>query len=435
MTPKQLHATVIAMTICVVAPASAQDRVDPLLMKQIAQIKAIDNHTHAEPADPARGNNWRPAAPLGTSRYPDVVPLRRDNPDWIRAWHALYAYPHTNMQTGNLQRLLETKRQTMRKFGNDWPRHVLDMAGVEVALVNATSLGAGQRNARFRWVPYADPMLDPFSGDKSALSYTGGPSTINQLLTEAQVSTLPATLTEYNARVVDSTLARWAAEGAVAVKFLAAYARGLDFESTATETADGIYARGVVGQPTNPSERKMLQDYLFREIAARAGAHRLVVHIHTGNGDGPYFNNTRANPGLLEAAIGSQPLRKTNFVLLHGGWPFHHTTQAMLDKPNTYADFSAQTFYLGTHALAEVLRGWLGWHPEKVLFGSDAYSDMDSPLTDYEEKQWLMTDKARKALGIALTAMMRDGEITRERALVIARMVLRDNAIALYRLK
>ena len=34
-------------------------------------------------------------------------------------------------------------------------------------------------------------------------------------------------------------------------------------------------------------------------------------------------------------------------------------TQAMLDKPNTYTDFSAQTFYLTTHALTEVLRGWL----------------------------------------------------------------------------
>ena len=109
------------------------------------------------------------------------------------------------------------------------------------------------------------------------------------------------------------------------------------------------------------------------------------------------------------------------------------TTQAMLDKPNTYADFSAQTFYLTTHALAEVLRGWLAWHPEKVLFGTDAYSDAETPLTDYEEKQWLMTYKARRALAIALTSMMRDGEISRARAVKISRMVLHDNAAILYR--
>ena len=67
-----------------------------------------------------------------------------------------------------------------------------------------------------------------------------------------------------------------------------------------------------------------------------------------------------------------------------------------------------------------------------MLFGSDAYSDVDSPLADWEEKQWLMTHKARRALAIALTAMMNNGEITRERALQIARMVLHDNAAKLY---
>jgi hypothetical protein len=43
-----------------------------------------------------------------------------------------------------------------------------------------------------------------------------------------------------------------------------------------------------------------------------------------------------------------------------------------------------------------------------------------------------MTGKARRALAIALTAMMQNGEISRERALEIARLVLRDNAMKLY---
>ena len=41
----------------------------------------------------------------------------------------------------------------------------------------------------------------------------------------------------------------------------------------------------------------------------------------------------------------------------------------------------------------------------------------------------------REALTIALTGMMSDGEITRERARELARMVLRENAIKLYGLK
>jgi predicted TIM-barrel fold metal-dependent hydrolase len=243
----------------------------------------------------------------------------------------------------------------------------------------------------------------------------------------------PPTLIEFRVNIVQATLARWKKSGAVAVKFLCAYARGLDFAVVDEGAAAPVYAKAVKGaEPLSAAEQKLLEDYLFGAIAVAAGAQQLVVHVHTGNGDGPFFNNSRADPGLLEEAIGSRPLRKTNFVLLHGGWPYHAVAQAMTDKPNTWVDFSAQTFYLGTHQLAEVLRDWLSWHPEKVLFGTDAYSDDDSPLNDWEEKEYLMSGKARKALAIALTAMLQNGEITRERALEIARQVLRDNAMKLY---
>lgn len=412
----------------------AQEAADPKLIAEILQIRAIDNHCHDDSVDAQRGLNWRDDAPLGASRYPDVVPLRHDNPDWIRAWKALYGYRYNDMQPAHLRELLQTKRSLMRQTGDAWPRYVLDKAGVDIAFVNATKLGVGQQNARFRWVPYADPMLWPFSGDKIRLRFTGDGGSIAQLMREAGVGSVPTTLDDYDARVVDPTLKRWKAAGAVAVKFLAAYTRSLDFAVVERETAASLYSKAASGTTLAPAEAKALEDHLFSDIAARAGAYGLVVHIHTGNGDGPFFNNSNANPGLLESAIGSKPLRQTNFVLMHGGWPFHTIAQAMLDKPNTYVDFSAQTFYLTPHALALVLRGWLEWHPEKVLFGTDAYSDENSPLSDYEEKEWLMADNARHALAIALSAMIREGYITRGRASEIAHMIMRDNAVALYHL-
>jgi uncharacterized protein len=304
---------------------------------------------------------------------------------------------------------------------------------VDTALLNVVRPGAGQTNGRFRWVPYADPLLRPFADQASWLGYSGGDFTIAMLLREVGYSRPPPTLTEYRVNIVNATLARWKRSGAVAVKFLCAYVRSLDFEVVEEAAATPVYVKAVKGaEALAPAEQKLLEDYLFGAIAAAAGAQQLVVHIHTGNGDGPYFNNAHANPGLLENAINSRALRKTNFVLLHGGWPYHDLAQAMTDKPNTWADFSAQTFYLGTHQIADVLRNWLSWHPEKVLFGSDAYSDPDSPLTDWEEKEVVMTGKARRALAIALTAMMQNNEITRERALEIARLVLRENAMKLY---
>ena len=425
----------VAWLFCLVlvGAAVAQDAVDAKLLADIGRIRAIDNHMHGDPVDAARPTRWKDDNPLGTPRYPDVVGLQRTNPEWRAAWFALYGYSYADAELPHLKSLLATKRQTLASAGANWPSIVLDTAGVDIALLNAVRPGAGQTNGRFRWVPYADPLLRPFAGEARWLEYSGGDLSIGMLLRDVGFSRPPPTLTEYRINIVNATLMRWKRGGAVAIKFLSAYARTLDFEVVDEATAIPVYLKAAKGtEPLTDAEQKLLEDYLFGAICAAAGAQQLVVHIHTGNGDGPYFNNGRANPVLLENVINSRAQRKTSFVLLHGGWPYDDLAQAMIDKPNTYVDFSAQTFYLATHRIAEVLRNWLSWHPEKVLFGSDAYSDVDSPLSDWEEKEFLMTSKARRALTIALTAMVQNGEITRERALEIARLVLRDNAMKLY---
>jgi len=66
-----------------------------------------------------------------------------------------------------------------------------------------------------------------------------------------------------------------------------------------------------------------------------------------------------------------------------------------------------------------------------VLFGTDL-SPGGSPAIDWEEIGWQTTTSARDALAIALTEMMNDGEITRPRAMEIAKMVMRGNALRLY---
>ena len=53
-------------------------------------------------------------------------------------------------------------------------------------------------------------------------------------------------------------------------------------------------------------------------------------------------------------------------------------------------------------------------------------------LTPDELAAWIGTTSARHALAIALTGMMRDGEISRKRAEEIAVMVMRGNASKLY---
>jgi predicted TIM-barrel fold metal-dependent hydrolase len=95
-----------------------------------------------------------------------------------------------------------------------------------------------------------------------------------------------------------------------------------------------------------------------------------------------------------------------------------------------YLDFSAQDLSLTPATLAGSIRKWLEFVPEKVLFGTDAYPYSDE--MGWEESGWMAAKNGREALAIALTGMLRDGEISRSRASELARMVLRENARALY---
>jgi predicted TIM-barrel fold metal-dependent hydrolase len=179
-----------------------------------------------------------------------------------------------------------------------------------------------------------------------------------------------------------------------------------------------------------------LQDYLFRYISCEAGRLDLVVHIHTGFGIGKYFDVVDSNPLLLEPVFNDPVLRKTNFVITHGGWPFAKQSTAMLLKPNAYVDFSARAFLLYPREVSDVLRSWLEVSPDKVLFGTDGFElDPDMPFLNWEEFTCMGTSSARQALALALTEMMHDNEITYEEALSLARRVLRENAVKLYRLE
>jgi predicted TIM-barrel fold metal-dependent hydrolase len=137
-----------------------------------------------------------------------------------------------------------------------------------------------------------------------------------------------------------------------------------------------------------------------------------------------------SSPHLLEPAFNDSTLRATNFIIVHGGWPLINETQGLLGKPNVYADISMMDNLQSATVVAGVLRQWLGEFPEKVLFGSDAFDG--GVEQGWEQVAWVGTTTARKALAIALTSMMKDGEISRDRAQTLARMVLRENAAKAY---
>jgi len=253
---------------------------------------------------------------------------------------------------------------------------------------------------------------------------------LRRYLRDLRVAQLPATLEAYVRDVVAPTLERQRAAGAVAVKFEAAYLRPLDFDDPDSALARRVYARYVRGGTPTHAEYKALQDHLFRIIAREAGRRGMAVQVHVLETFGGFYRSAGAAPHLLEPAFNDSTLRGTHFVIVHGGWPLVDETLGLLAKPNVYADISMMDVVQSPTVLGGVLRTWLGEYPDKVLFGSDAFDG--GAEQGWEQVTWVGSTTARRAIAIALTGMLRDGEITRDRADSLARMVLRENALAAY---
>ena len=306
-------------------------------------------------------------------------------------------------------------------------------------LGNRVAMGPGLAKPHFEWVPYVDALLFPL--DNSTMETTPDRKQFfpleehlrGEYLKAVGMQSVPPTLDEYLARVVTPTLERQKSEGAIAEKFEVAYLRGFDFADTPRAEAERIYAKWVGRDHPDPAEYKALQDFLFRYIAAECGRLGMPVHLHTMSGSGGYFDIGAANPLLLEPVFNDPRLRRTRFVMLHGGWPFVREAGSLLQKPNVYLDFSQQSLVFPPRTMAVWLREWLETYPDEVLFGTDGYPF--SETLGWEEATWIAAHNARQALGLALTGMWRDGEISQARAAEIAQMVLRGNAAKLYGLK
>jgi hypothetical protein len=414
---------------------------DPQLLAEINKIKAIDNHSHppkvVAPGEKDDDFDALPCDPLEPSDPTTVS--RPENPQYVAAWKALYKYPYDDRSPEHVAELLQAKQKIMQEQGDNFPNWVLDQLGIETELANRVALGRGLQPPRFRWVPFDDALLFPLKNSALASEtpdrkffFQREIMLLRRYMKDVDRDVLPTSLQDYTTKVVTPVLELQKKNGAVAVKFEAAYLRSLDFgPPEPLEAVHQIYAHFVKGDVPLKPDYIRLQNYLFRYIAREAGRLGLPVHIHTGGGCGSYFMLMGSNPALLESVLNDPSLRKTNFVLVHAGaGAFTKYVNYLLMKPNVYADFSEQTWLISTRKLGENIRDLLEWYPEKVMFGTDLYPN--TPEINWEEIGWQATQSSREALAIALTGMMQDGEITRERALALARMALHDNAAKLY---
>jgi predicted TIM-barrel fold metal-dependent hydrolase len=427
-------ALLVTLSFAASAQLHAQLQIDPRIAAEISKIKAIDNHAHpVRPVWSGPPDTQYDALPVDSMEpYTEPLRTRAGSPLDADAWHQLFG-------AGPMDQLKKRRQQLIEQKRDGYANWVLDQLGIETMLANRVALGPGLAPPRFLWVPFEDALMFPLdnhglaSKNSDVKAFFADEDRLRQqYLKESGYSALPASFAEYLEKVVDATLQRHKRGGAVAVKFEAAYLRPLDFDDVPLQTAEAVYNRGRNGSISD-ADYKKLQDHIFRHIAAEAGRLGMAVHLHVAWGAGGYFQIAGTNPLQLESSFNDPRLHHTNFVMLHGGWPFTREITALLTKPNVYADFSAQTLMLYPRGAARILREWLEFAPDKVLFGTDAYPYSEE--SGWEQSGWIATQTTRQALGLALTEMMNDGEITRQRAFEMAHMVLHDNAAKLYGLK
>jgi hypothetical protein len=422
--------------------ALGQTPVDPSLQSYIKGIHAIDSHAHPmRPVAPgAPADSEYDALPL------DAIPpfsfparLAGTNPIWRAAQTALYAVAAAANDSLYKEAVKSAATRAIRERGLRFPEWALDQAGIDVMLANRIAMGPGLAAPRFRWVTFVDALMLPLDTRREAARspdtrslYPKEAALLHRYMRELGVAKMPATLDAYVASIVTPTLERQHDAGAVAVKFEAAYLRPLNFAEPNPVEARRVYAHYFGGGTPSPAEYRSLEDYLFRVIAHEAGRLNESVQIHTLENFGGFYGASGATPFQLEPTFNDSTLRGTNFIIVHGGWPFYAETEAMLGKPNVYADISMMDVLLPPAQLAPVLRQWLTQWPDKVLFGTDSFDG--GAEQGWEQVAWVGATTARRGLAMALTGMLRDGEVTRVRAQELARMVMRENALKAYRL-
>ena len=422
--------------------ASAQTPLDSSLLAYLNGIRAIDSHAHPmRPVTPgAAADTEYDALPLdGIPTFPFPARLTGTDPIWREAQIALYGMLPAANDSIYKEAVKASTTRGVRERGLRFPEWALDEAGIDIMLANRVAMGPGLAPPRFRWVTFVDALMLPLDPRREAARspdtrslYPKETALLRRYMRVAGVATLPPTLDAYIASVVTPTLEAQHAAGAVAIKFEAAYLRPLDFADPDPRAARRVYARYAGGGTPTLGEYKSLEDYLFRVIAREAGRLHEAVQIHVLEDFGGFYQSSGATPFQLESVFNDPTLRDTHFIIVHGGWPFYLQTEAMLGKPNVYTDISMMDLLLPPAQLATVLRQWLTLWPDKVLFGTDAFDG--GPEQGWEQAAWVGATTARRAMAMALTAMVRDGEVTRARAEELARMVMRENALAAYQL-
>jgi uncharacterized protein len=220
------------------------------------------------------------------------------------------------------------------------------------------------------------------------------------------------------------------AVGMGAVKSTIAYDRVLHFREVEEADAARDFERVLKGSEKLPAgfrrrvERpfRNLEDHMFHHLIRLAEAHRYPVQLHTGLTAGPGFV-TNTNPTHLTNVFFLYP--KVKFDLFHMSYPYQKEL-AVLGKlfPNVYVDL-CWAHIIAPGATRRALSEFLETVPANKILGFGG--DYRFPELTYAHAQM-----AKRNIAMVLAAKVEEGVSTQAEAVDLGRMLLADNAAALF---
>jgi uncharacterized protein len=412
-------------------PAGDVKKTYERLLLAIDKIPMYDNHAHPGFADDSDVDAM--ASPPEES---PTFRLRDDNPEFVAAAKALFAYPYDDFKPEHAKWLAEKKQAAQKAGGTGYFDGILDKLNVQICLANRAMMAPYLDPKRFHWVFFGDAFFYPFDNQQQASSTPDmgvyvplQAKMLARWKKQEGVAGLPADLAGYE-EFVRRTMADNQKQGGVAIKFEAAYFRTLYFSDPPRAQAAAIYSNYRAGGVPNADEYRIFQDYIFRVIADEASKLHLPVHFHTCVGIGDYFSLRQGNVLNLENVLRDVRYKNVTFVLVHGGWPYEREAALLTAVKNVYLDTSFQSELLYPSAFKQVLKMLLTLYPDKMMYASDAFPFNEA--LGAEESFWLAARTSRTALAGALAELVEEGAISEPRAMELARNYLHDNAARVY---
>ena len=216
----------------------------------------------------------------------------------------------------------------------------------------------------------------------------------------------------------------------VAVKSIIAYERDLLFREVDESYAARDFERVLKGGEKLPGgfhrrvERpfRNLEDHMFHHLIKLADAHGYPVQVHTGLTAGPNFI-ANTNPTNLTNLFFLYP--RVKFDLFHMSYPYQGELATLAKLfPNVYADL-CWAHIVAPGATRRTLSEFLETVPaNKILgFGGDYR---------FAELSYAHARMARRNIAMVLAAKIEEGICSQTEALGLGRMLLCDNAAALF---